>query len=504
MKKFRKIFSLLFANLNGSDVNDPNYFEGYGQTTVGETEELIKALQAQEGVTDISKLVGGGALQPQSLETQLAMLTFQEQHLKFFKDIGISKAFSTLEEYSIQDAYGMEGGFVDQMENPEESDAEFQRKYAVMKYIRSLWKVSDVLNYTRQITSAEVKNKQAAMMRALRITEKTLFMGDVDVISSSFDGLKKTIESNGSSYHVVDLRGATITEQILKRAAEIISVNYGTPTHMYNSPAVQTSLDSLLYAGQRLNQELIASSGLVGLGHKVTEMRTSFGNFVFRPDIFLSPETEGVPTIKDVSNPGQFVEGATSEKAPATPTLATEAEASVSGSKWLTAEVVPPGNYKYRVAAINKYGMSAACAASSNVNVASAGAAKLTITSGAGTYAETGWVIYRETAVGSGVYRKIMTVKKTGSPQVVYDKNEYLAGYSQAFIVDNTTVGEDRTMALKQLAPIHSVEYAKIAPYRWGTVNFYVTPIFYAPLRMVMIKNIPVATTSTRNPLIDL
>ena len=129
--------------------------ETYGNGSFEEVTDLMKALTAQEGITDIANLVQGGALQPQSLETQLAMLTFSEKHLKFYKDISTSKAFSTLEEYSVQDGYGSEGGFVDQMENPEEGDPDFRREFAVVKYIRTMWRVSDVLMNTRQISDAE-------------------------------------------------------------------------------------------------------------------------------------------------------------------------------------------------------------------------------------------------------------------------------------------------------------------------------------------------------------
>jgi hypothetical protein len=50
---------------------------------------------------------------------------------------------------------------------------------------------------------------------------------------------------------------------------------------------------------------------------------------------------------------------------------------------------------------------------------------------------------------------------------------------------------------------MHKVEYAKIAPYRWGPVNFYATPKWYAPLRYVLYKNVGVAKL-IRNPLVDL
>ena len=508
MKKLISILIFLFSNFAGADIgSESSLFEGFGDTSIGEVEELNKALQAQEGITDIADLQGGGALQPQSLEGQLAMLTFQEKHLRLFKDIGTVKAYSTLEEFSVQDGYGSEGGWVGQLENPEEGDADFRREFAVVKYIRALWKTADVLTYTKTITDAEVKNVQAAMMRVLRNVERTLFFGDSALIPQQFDGLKKTIEQFGTTQHIIDLRGGTPNETSFKEAAELISTNYGTPTDMYLSNSAQTSVDSLLFDGgsQRYNQEVVAGSGgLIGLGHKVNGMKTSFGDFNFKPDIFINPETQGVPTIKDPSNPKNLIEGATSSKAPATPSHSVAINApTVAGSLWAASGSGGriAGTYKYRVVAVNQYGKSAASAADAGNAVAAAGSLTVSITPNAGAYAPTAYEVYGETAPASGIFRIITTVP--ASTPTYVDKNENLPGTTQSFLIDNTTVGEMRTMALAQLAPIHKVQYARIAPYRWGTVNFYAVPKFYAPLRFVMFKNWGVGK-QVRNPVIDL
>jgi hypothetical protein len=486
-------------------LNDKNNWEGYGEGSSQDVKELIKALQAQEGVTDIADLEGGGALQMQSLETQLAMLTFQEQHIKFFKDIGVVKAFSTLEEYSTQDGYGTEGGFVGQLENPEEDDAEINREFAVVKYIRNLWRTSDVLGYTKKISNDEVIQVQAAMMRTLRTLEKTLFFGDSDKVPQAFDGLERTILTKGDSYQVIDLRGATITEANMKQGAEVINANYGIPTIMYNSLGVQTTIDQIMgnTTNQRLNINDLKGNGSMSLGSSVSEMRTSFGNFQLKPDIFINPESQGVPTIKNPADKSQIIEGATSAKAPATPTFSLAVNApTVAGSLWKTSGDggAIAGAYKYRVAAINQYGKSQAAVAQS-ATVAANGAITITITAGAGAYAATAYEVYRETAPGSGIIKYLTTVKASvGSHQ---DLNADLSGTSKSFLIDNTTLGESRTMALAQLAPMHKVQYAKIAPYKWGAVNFYAVPKWYAPKRFVLYKNVGVQSL-VRNDVIDL
>lgn len=486
--------------------NNKDAFDGYGEGNSKDVKDLIKALQAQEGTTDIADLEGGGALQPQSLETQLAMLTFQEKHLRLFKDIGVQKAFSTLEEYSVQDGYGTEGGFVGQLENPEEDDADLKREFAVVKYIRGLWRVSDVLQYSRTITDAEVVQVQASMMRTLRTLERTLFFGDSALIPQSFDGLEKTIVDKGDSFQVIDLRGGTISEANMKQGAEIISANYGTPTDMYTSLSVQTTIDQIMgnATNQRLNIEQLGGDGKMALGSSVSEMRTAFGNFNLKPDIFINPEAQGVPVIKNSS--GSLVEGATSTKAPAMPTIvATASGSSATGSLWAASGSggAIAGAYAYRVAAINQYGKSTASVANSDTSVAGE-SINVVITPGAGAYAATAYEIYRETTPGSGIMKLMKTVADSGSATTTHeDLNADLPGTSKSFLIDNTTVGELRTMILSQLAPMHKVEYAKIGPYRWGTVNMYAVPKWYAPKRFVLYKNIGVQKL-IKNSVIDL
>ncbi len=48
--------------------NNEEAWEGFGSSSFGDVQALLKALEAQEGITDVADLVDVGALQPQSLE----------------------------------------------------------------------------------------------------------------------------------------------------------------------------------------------------------------------------------------------------------------------------------------------------------------------------------------------------------------------------------------------------------------------------------------------------
>lgn len=481
-------------------------YEGAGVASDEEVRALLKAIEANEGETDIASLTGGGALQPQSLEGTLALLTAQEKHLTLWRDVPKGEAVSTLEEYSIQTGHGIgDAGWVQQMESPAEVDPYVKRGYAVMKFIRQIWKVSDVAAMVRTIKDAEVFAKQAAVMRVLRQVNRSLYSGNSDMIPESIDGFETAIKNNGSSYHVRDLRGGVPSSDDFRYLAELIVANLGNVegAGLYVSPGGMTTIDGLLVTGQRFLQNALGADGKIAYGWGVDRIHTSFGTIIPKVDIFIASEYEGktVPKVPSASNPQVLVEGRTSAKSPEMPSIVVTTDpAPVSGSKWTTGSgVVRPANktYRYRVAAGNRFGLSQACAAADAGEVVEDGGSNtITITPAASSYPETYYEIYSEQVEGSGDFRFLARVKATTPTTVFVDKNEDIPGTTKMFLLDLTSVGEMRTFMLKRLAPIFSQELAKIGAYRWGLVNMFLTPAYYAPLRFAMLKNVAVGLNS--------
>lgn len=482
--------------------------QGYGQpTSYADVQDLLKAMEANESVTDTANLTGIGALQIQSLENTMASLIASDKNLVLWKDVPKGKAFSTLEEYSVEVGYGQSQGWLGQMETPLESDPEAMREIAYVKFQRQLWKFSDISGMVKTIKSSEAFNKQAAIMRALRTTTQSLYTGNSSFNPNSIDGFEKIIENEASSYHVIDARGAAVTNSDFRDAAELIASNFGNPegARIYTSPSGISSLASAMEGvgasgGERFGRN-IDGSGNVAMGFSVNKIITPHGTMQPVGDVFLAGEYEsrGVPVIKNPSSPKTVIEGATHVQAPATPSLSLAMNAAtVAGSLWAATGVRPSGaQYSYRVAAGNSYGLSQACAlVTMGSGVAAAGSCTLTITPAAGN-AATYFEIYSEKVAGSGEFRLLGRVAASGSSAVTYvDKNENIPGTTRMFILDLSSVGERRAFRLDQLAPMHSVEYAKMGPFRWGAVNLYVTPKYYAPNRFVMIKNVPVSVES--------
>lgn len=488
-------------------IQSPEFYNGFGTSTVQEIQNLRKALSSGYE-TDVTQFQGGQALSIQSLEDTLVKLTFTEKQIKFFTQLkkSAAKATNFVEEYRINDGYGSAGGWVSDAENAEADDPALRSEIAKIKFLRNMWRVNETLNYTNTITPAMALAQQAAMMRGMRTMERSLFFGDDTINPYEINGLKYHIENNGSTDHVFDLRGTAVTESIFKQGMELIYDNYGTGSILYNSPAVQTTIDSI-FGGSAAKPQFIAQQGQlngISAGYSIKNFVTSFGTFDFEPNLFIAKETWTVAKKKNPSNPAQLIEGATSVKAPAMPVIAAATDApTVTGSKWASTGYSPAGTYGYRVGAINQYGESMASVAATAA-VAANGAITLTITETASAYATLGYRIYREAVAGSGVYKYVKTIKYTSAVQTWQDLNEDLPGTGVAFLLDMTGAGAERVMKLGELAPIHSQEYARIAPQRWGSVNYYPNFKVYSPLKLIMIKNILVGDYTGANPLIDL
>lgn len=487
-------------------------YAGWDAGSLQEVQELLKATTANSaGITDVTQLYGGGALSIQSLEKTLVRLCFQENHAKLYRELKLStmKATNTVEEYSLNDGYGQGGGWVGEMENPEAGDPGLRRRTALIKYARDIWRTSDVITYTNQLSPAVAEQQQAAMMRLIRTINTSLYFGDDTIIPTEINGLLTHVKAGATTDHIFDMRGTALGETHLKQASELIYQNMGDPKKLFLSPSVQTSLDGL-YTTATNGQRFIQNAGspqLEGLsmGYSTKQMITSFGNFTFEPDIFLSKERWGVPTRRLPTAGGTIVEGATSDKAPGMPTIsAALSGAAVTGSRWASTGYSPAGvAYKYRVSAINMYGMSRASTEVSATPVAT-NSVVLTILEAESPNITSGYRIFREAVTGSGKFYFVKDIAYTGPSQTWSDLNEDLPGTGMAFLIDNTYSGPNRVMSIGELAPIHSKEYAPIAPYRWGAINYYINLKVYAPLKIVVFKNILVGEYSQVSPYLYL
>ena len=83
---------------------DYDGLNGFGSSSMNDVSQLTKALSAGYAVANQQ---GGAALRVESLESSLKVVTFTNKHIKLWKKIPKSPAYSTVEEFNVLSQYGL-------------------------------------------------------------------------------------------------------------------------------------------------------------------------------------------------------------------------------------------------------------------------------------------------------------------------------------------------------------------------------------------------------------
>jgi hypothetical protein len=468
--------------------------------------ELSKALLSPASSDDLYNTPGGVTVM-QSLEGMLATLMLKDTDFTFWYDMNKIKAFSTVEEFDRETGWGVsDGGFVDEIENPEYRNPDFEKEVVTATFMSEGWSASDVSRLSRRIVDERQAQQEAAMKRLLRNLSLNCYIGNKDWLPKSFDGIEKVIADQGYTNQIIDLRGNNVSTDTFNVAGQTILEANGEPggAYIYVSPAgVQNLHKIILAAGDETNNRKIVDlgDGNMTIGGKIANIQTAFGVMRPRTDKLLGMayENNGVPIRRDITTK-TFVESATSLKAPSTPTAtATAVGAPVAGSLFSAGTTRPSGTkQRYRVSARNEYGRSIATSIFETAgNVAAGGAVDIEITpyaNDSGSKAPTCFVIYGEKEYGSGEFRYLDTIKAASPNPLVavtyQDKNIYIPATARMYIVDRTSTGRDRVMSFSQLLPVHNTPLGKLGRYEHGLVNLYGMPKYYKPNTLIEIRNV--------------
>ena len=106
---------------------------GFGMAPSQDVNELNKALEAGYQITNQT---GGSALRVESLEASLKVVTFTNHHIKLWKKIPKSPAYSTVEEYNQLVSYGPNSfAFTQEGELPPSTDTSYARRTQLVKFM---------------------------------------------------------------------------------------------------------------------------------------------------------------------------------------------------------------------------------------------------------------------------------------------------------------------------------------------------------------------------------
>lgn len=474
---------------------------GFGLSSQEDVKFLNKALQAgYEASPDLQ--VGGAALRVESLEESLKVLTYNNKHIVFWQDIAKSPAYSTVEEFNTQESYGNDfyGPFVREGELPLQNDSTYRRNYALVKYLGT---VREITHPATLIHPAHgdliVRENESGILWLLRQIEINLFRGNSRLApvgateGEQWDGLTNLIDPN--SY--IDLEGASLQESDIEEAANLISLNFGDPTHVYSGYTPLSDLVKTMYPRHRV---ALPAPENGRIGQKINAMMTQSGELELRNARFI----ERPPVAPSAARgPANYV-----PDAPASVVLSVAAGPGVG--EFDKSQGADSARYAYIVTAANRFGESAPSPAALSAIVTGAQALdgfeiQLTITNLLGLARPPDWFnIYRTLALSSSVvaaptdpaaYSLVKQVRAESqasggiTPLIagsLSDINRVMPFTEEIYIGQMTP----DVITFRQLAPLMKLDLAVVAPaYRW-MILLYGVMILYARRKWIKLINV--------------
>jgi len=474
---------------NYSPYSAGNY-NGFGIDQGQSVQDLAKALEAGYQITNQT---GGSALRVESLEGSLKVLTYTAHHIKLWKKIPKSPAYSTVEEYNQLIDYGSDAfAFVQEGELPPTQDTSYARRTSLVKFIGTTREVTHQMTVVHPAHGDVIAlENQNGILWLLERIETSLFKGDsslaFDGESESWDGLDALIDPTT----FIDLEGQPMQEADVEEGANQLVENFAYPTDLWLGTRVASDLVKTFYPKERI-QLPAPQNGMVGLS--VNSIMTQAGVMELNPDVFL----------KQLPVPPS---AATSPNAPATPASIAASVAGATDGDFNKGAAAGTNNYAYVVTAANRFGESAPLImGAANGQDITQGQKDpgdhihLVITNpGAiGAFPPEYFRIYRTAAQASGTatptdltqYSLILQVpaasQAASGTTAVNDVNFLLPFTEIAYMGEMTP----SVLTFRQLLPMLRMDLAVLAPaFRW-MVLLYGTPILFATKKWLRYINV--------------
>lgn len=474
--------------------------QGFGVDSAENMNDLRKALEAGYQIVNQT---GGSALRVESLESSLKVLTHSEKHIKLWKILGKTAAYSTVEEYNqVTDWGSQQGFFTREGELPQPNDTAYVRRTALVKYCGTTREVTHpaTLVHPAHGDLLSLENK-AGILWMLRMIEINLFEGDSSLAYSppgnpgeaeQWDGLNSLIDPTS----FLDLEGMPLQEADIEEASNLVVEAYGYPGDCFLGTRAMSDLSKTFYGRERIT---LPANAETKIGTAVRSQLTQAGEINFSPDIFIRR-----PQIA----PGAAVgNGALVPTAPAS--LGVALDAAATFGEFDKSQGTSDAKYAYTLTAANRYGESAAItpvlsATMSAANAAGGAVFNLTITNAAAlTVPPEYFIVYRTIALDSATaaapadlsnYSRILKIPAqsnaaggvTPAAGTISDRNRIMPFTEVAYVGELS----EEVITFRQLAPLMKLNLAVLAPaYRWMLL-IYGVMILFAPRKWMRIINV--------------
>jgi hypothetical protein len=481
------------------------------QFGIGDMQDVQNINKALEGIGLPGEMVAGNAfgssnygatgaqsLRVESLDSSLKVITFTDKHINFWKDLPKSPAYSTVEEYNQLSSYGSQtGGFLAEGELPYQTNSDYARKAALVKFVGTTRSVSHPLTLVRTMVPDVIAQENSnGIMWMLRQIENSLFWGrDKGKNGAEYvewAGMDKMIEDGGNTYDLRSTNFATTPfTTIVNDLAQTVVDNFGFPTDIYLPFPVLAKINEE-FAGTAAQRVILpTASGNTQVNINIDGLMTQAGRVNLKPTFFLQKtvgmKAKGLIGAADTAGTAKSL----STTSPAnTGSVAIAVVSTPAGGTSL-----PTGTYRAAATYSNKFGETGAIAATAvasfSYDSTPNGSQTLRFTPTTGSADAQFMNIYISEVGGtvsadSEMYLvQTIPIGSTVTTALDYDGNRLPNTYT-SFIGQMTP----DVLTFRQLAPLVKMDLATIAPaYKW-MILLYGVPVIFAPLKWTRVINI--------------
>lgn len=441
-------------------------------------EVISKSFTTGHGITPDSQQ-DAAALRREFLDDEVKMLAYDTNDFTIYPDVNKQQVNSTVVKYAVFNQHGRTGHsrFVREVGVASINDPNVRQKTVQMKFLSDTKQQSIASGLVNNISDPMTVLTEDAIAVIAKSIEWAMFYGDAALTSDDdnqagieFDGLHKLIDQNTN---VMDLRGRTLTEADLNKAAVIVGKGYGQATDAYMPIGVQADFTNNLLDRQRALMP--SQDGGMATGFSVTEMLSTRGRIRLHGSTIM--ENDNV-LIED-KLPQQ--------NAPLPPQSVTAAVNADSGGQFRPEDLT---DQSYKVVVFSDEAESVASdeivAAVSNAT----DAVQLTISLQPLYQAQPQFVVVYRQGPETGHYFQIARIpvnKMNESNQIIFtDKNEVIPETTDVFMGEMSP----QVISLLELLPMMRLPLAQMNATVTFTVLWYGALALYAPKKWVRIKNV--------------
>lgn len=455
-------------------------------------EEAVKSALVAGYSIDPNAQNGGQALKLESLEADLKNLTYGSNDFTILPqllNLGVVKAESTVEQYTTFLRHGRVGHQIFQPEIGIGSvnSPDMKKQHVNLKFLVDVKQQSFAVQVAASIEDAAKINEEDAMIVLGKTMEWATFYGDSDLTSGDkgdgleFDGLQKLIPAENH----LDLRGGSLTPEVLNQAAVLIGHGFGVATDAYMPIGVKADFGNQFLGAQRI---IVPTNDGTTAGVNVDKFISARGEISLNGSTIM--DADDLLDLTQQPNP----------KAPAAPKFTAVEVKSANGqfsaeeTKDDQGNVIYPAevnaNLHYRVVAVGHHGDSfASDDVASKVTAADSGV-KITVSLSSMQREIPDYVaIYRQALTDDNYYLigRVPTSAMQDSNTIVFtDLNGRIPATADVF------VGEMRhnVLAMLQFIPMSKINLAVVTTATSFAIMTSVALCLYIPKRFVQIHNV--------------